>query len=188
MVLSCDISFMNKDDEVGIQLHSFENAYTAIYRKQKRDDLADQHMDEHLDSYISGVWGLYKVMAWINWLSEHPEIKKVEKDSPKEQNRRKPAQEKRSAPQQKEKALPTTREIRINGIRVVSSDEKLVRKLGSKVRQRLTETWGVRGHYRHYASGKTVYISPYTKGKKDGATVKKEYRLTMADTGVTEKN
>jgi len=26
------------------------------------------------------------------------------------------------------------------------------------------EAWGVRGHYRHYKSGKVVYIQPYTKG------------------------
>ena len=27
------------------------------------------------------------------------------------------------------------------------------------------EAWSVRGHIRHYKSGKSVYISPYTKGK-----------------------
>lgn len=27
------------------------------------------------------------------------------------------------------------------------------------------ESWGVRGHYRHYKSGKVVFIQPYTKGK-----------------------
>ena len=28
--------------------------------------------------------------------------------------------------------------------------------------------WSVRGHYRHYKSGKTVWVSPYTKGKERG--------------------
>lgn len=28
--------------------------------------------------------------------------------------------------------------------------------------------WSVRGHYRHYKTGKTVWVSPYTKGKERG--------------------
>ena len=28
------------------------------------------------------------------------------------------------------------------------------------------ELWGVRGHYRHYKSGKVVFIEAYQKGKK----------------------
>lgn len=56
-------------------------------------------------------------------------------------------------------------------------NDRLVRKLNSKKRQRLTETWNVRGHYRHYKNGKKVYINPYTKGKKDGKTSRKSYHL-----------
>ena len=68
------------------------------------------------------------------------------------------------------------RTISLNGIRVISSNEKLTRKLCSKTRQRLTEAWSVRGHYRHYKSGKTVYIDPYMKG--NGKTIPKEYKLS----------
>ena len=35
----------------------------------------------------------------------------------------------------------------------------------SRKYQRHCEAWGVRGHYRHYKSGKMVYIQPHTKGK-----------------------
>jgi hypothetical protein len=31
--------------------------------------------------------------------------------------------------------------------------------------QRHTESWKVRGHWRHYKNGKSVWIEPYTKGK-----------------------
>ena len=34
-----------------------------------------------------------------------------------------------------------------------------------KARQWHVDYWGVRGHIRHYKSGKTVFIAPYTKGK-----------------------
>lgn len=35
------------------------------------------------------------------------------------------------------------------------------------------EAWGVRGHYRHYKNGKTVFIAPYIKGS--GRMKKTEY-------------
>ena len=38
-------------------------------------------------------------------------------------------------------------------------------------------SWSVRGHWRHYKSGKTVWINPYTKGNKDAEKIEKEYRL-----------
>lgn len=70
-------------------------------------------------------------------------------------------------------------EITINGIKVISSDEKLSKKLSSKKRQKLTESWTFRGHYRHYKSGKIVYVNPYTKGSKDGKSIPKEYKVNI---------
>lgn len=76
----------------------------------------------------------------------------------------------------KQPARKFPRVISLNGIRVLSSNEKLTRRLRSKTRQRLTETWCVRGHCRHYKTGKTVYIKPYMKG--NGKTIPKEYKLS----------
>ena len=45
------------------------------------------------------------------------------------------------------------------------------------------EAWMVRGHYRHYKSGKVVYISPYKKG--NGRVNDKTYKTTK--NGVTGK-
>ena len=33
--------------------------------------------------------------------------------------------------------------------------------------ERHTDSWGVRGHYRTYKSGKTVWVRPYTKGNAE---------------------
>lgn len=43
--------------------------------------------------------------------------------------------------------------------------------------QFVCECWGVRGHYRHYKNGKTVFIKPYEKGKKrnQGNYIEKRY-------------
>jgi hypothetical protein len=44
-------------------------------------------------------------------------------------------------------------------------------------RERHTEAWAVRGHPRHYKSGKVVWIKPYVKGDKDKIEPK-EYRVS----------
>lgn len=41
--------------------------------------------------------------------------------------------------------------------------------------------WGVRGHYRHYKNGRTVYIAPFVKGKDRDKYVGKEYILLPKD-------
>lgn len=51
-----------------------------------------------------------------------------------------------------------------------SLDDEIIycRKTPSgKKYQRHTESWNVRGFYRHYKNGKTVFIDGYTKGKGD---------------------
>ena len=37
--------------------------------------------------------------------------------------------------------------------------------------------WGVRGHYRHYRTGKVSYVNPYIKGKNRAAYAGREYAL-----------
>lgn len=48
------------------------------------------------------------------------------------------------------------------------------------------ELWGVKGHYRRYKSGKTVYIAPYTKGrnKDKDITVTVEHKIIPKKRGV----
>lgn len=108
-------------------------------------------------------------MAFINYLSEHPELKEMENKADEGKSRKKISAD-------KQPARKSPRVISLNGIRVISSNEKLTRKLRSKTRQRLTEAWCVRGHCRHYKTGKTVYIKPYMKGS--GKTIPKEYKLS----------
>lgn len=44
-----------------------------------------------------------------------------------------------------------------------------------KERQKHVESWGVRGHFRKYKSGKEVWIQPYVKG--EGKSEKQTYKL-----------
>jgi hypothetical protein len=41
--------------------------------------------------------------------------------------------------------------------------------------QRIAESWNVRGHARHMANGKVVYVKPYTKGH--GKAIDKTYKI-----------
>lgn len=41
--------------------------------------------------------------------------------------------------------------------------------------ERHTDSWGVRGHYRTYKSGKTVWVRPYTKGDNVGRSDREYY-------------
>lgn len=67
---------------------------------------------------------------------------------------------------------PPRRVIRLSGdatYRVVA-DRSMPKQF-----TRHCEAWSVRGHYRHYKSGKVAYIRPYTKGK--GRPAGKTYSL-----------
>jgi hypothetical protein len=48
-------------------------------------------------------------------------------------------------------------------VRRYTIDSEMVSELPRKY-ERHTESWGVRGHYRTYKSGKTVWVKGYTKG------------------------
>lgn len=173
--------FRHINEDIEIQFHSFSNAHTSIFTKQKRGELAQKHTDEHINEYTANIWTMYKVMAWMNWLSEHPEEKIIEKDDTKYlKNHRRNIKPHINTSSMLSVSSNQPHTIKINGIRIISTDSQIIRKIKSRTRQRFTETWCVRGHYRHYQNGKTIYIKPYIKGKKDGAFVKKEYRLDFS--------
>lgn len=186
---SADVKITYGED-VKIEIANFDDAFVSIYRKQKLPDKADKHMDETVDNSTQNIVGFLRVMAHINYLSEHPEYKKFEKEECSD----KLEQEETDASKRLRSSAPVGKiprdedefplknpvhSITINGIRVISSNEKLSKKLSSKKRQRLTESWNVRGHYRHYKSGKTVYVNPYTKGSKEGKPVPREYKIKV---------
>lgn len=48
---------------------------------------------------------------------------------------------------------------------------------GTKPYERHIDSWEVRGHYRHYKSGKIVFIKSYVKGNKEVKPLDKEYEV-----------
>lgn len=58
-------------------------------------------------------------------------------------------------------------------VRKYTVSEELLGELPRRY-ERHTDSWGVRGHYRTYKSGKTVWVRPYVKGK-NGDQSDREY-------------
>lgn len=89
----------------------------------------------------------------ITDLSDIQKVTKVNKPQPKK-NKKKPSR--------------VSKEITLN----FSDIEKVVYAKPEvhvpRSYERHTESWEVRGYVRHYKSGKTVFVKPYTKGKKTG--------------------
>lgn len=68
-------------------------------------------------------------------------------------------------PEQKEKADKAGIEYKSEPIRIKDvSVQYIYVPHESRKYERHCEAWGVRGHWRHYKSGKVVFIKPHTKG------------------------
>lgn len=68
-------------------------------------------------------------------------------------------------PTQKEKCDKTNAEYRSEPIKIDGiSVQYVYLPHESRKYERHCEAWGVRGHWRHYKSGKVVFIKPHTKG------------------------
>lgn len=161
---SCDIFIVVDDDgDFEMMYTNFDSPELIIMKKQGRQ-IKDQ--SEFISERTRDFNGLMVTMAWLNHINENPEIKCVK------QSNQPGIVEKRSY---KPIAKMTAHRVILNGVKIVSENQKLISKLTSKKRQRFVETWTVRGHYRHYASGKVVYVKPYTKGKKGGQKTQKTY-------------
>jgi hypothetical protein len=62
-------------------------------------------------------------------------------------------------------------------VRKYTVSEELLSELPAPKRkyEKHTESFGVRGHYRQYKSGKTVWVRPYTKGELSKRNDKEYY-------------
>lgn len=103
-------------------------------------------------------------MRSTNYLIDHPEEKARKKKATKTSS---VVQESRSPDSKSDKAntSPNAQVFSLNTIRFKSTNTRASKILTSRKYERIADCWDVRGHYRHYKSGKTVFIAPYEKGK-----------------------
>lgn len=183
---SCNVEVSFDGKQLALKYMDFMTAKREILEKQNIVCRINQKKRAELTQDVNG---FLLVMMWLNYINENPEMKVIrstekQKTAQKWQKNELAAgeeeQESKEGKEAKEhsKKRPVPKSIVLNGVRIASSSEKLMRKISSKKRQRFVEAWNVRGHYRHYKkSGKTVYIKPYRKGKADGKTETKTYEI-----------
>ena len=165
----------NTDDPLTVVASNYNDAATVIYSKQRRKT---EEIDKYIDDAISensGIAAAYlAVMAYLNFLLEHPEQKEIERRERKESARK-------SVKSQKKKEAPAEqkpREIVINGVKIITRDKNAAAAVVSKTRRRIASSWSVIGHYRHYKSGKVSYVHPHVRGQnKDGNVARHIIRI-----------
>jgi len=79
----------------------------------------------------------------------------------------------------KGKGVKSKRPGKVKVYKLNNISDEIIEKAGcsSEKYTRYCDAWGVRGHYRHYASGKTAYVKPYVKGRCRDKYTGREYVL-----------
>lgn len=143
------------------RIKSFENSATEILKNRGQKDPLEQvynlpnfeqvQKDMRLSADL-----FYNVMVCIDFLLKNPLEKKR-------------IYQKRGTHKNVEK-LPGAGKndiqvFSLNSLQFRTANKKAAAALKSRKFTRYSEGWTVRGHYRHYKSGKTVYIESFEKGK-----------------------
>lgn len=171
---SCDfyLSYRVKKED-SYYMDNYRDSVTEIFQKQGRkekellDHLEAAAKSEMLKSFL----GFVNVNGWLNYLMEHPEEKKISKKiTEKSESGTITKPDKDS-----ESKEPKEHVVRLNGVRVTTSNNKVANKIKSRKVTRIMECWSVRGHFRHYKNGKVVYVHPYEKGT--GRKTPKKYKV-----------
>ena len=93
-------------------------------------------------------------------------------------------------PREKTKIYAPNKKRRITShigpINITADSKKIIRKLSGIIRYS-TPQWDVRGHYRHYKSGKVVYIEPHQNKRKNLNATDETTKRTIILKGENEK-
>lgn len=75
------------------------------------------------------------------------------------------------------KYKPAVKKTNNSSIKLLSTKKtRVIKEESSKTYNRHTDTWDVRGHYRHYKGGKVVWVNSYKKGN-GGKSTSKIYKI-----------
>ncbi len=152
-------------EKANYNITKIENAITKVMSERGQTNsfpyINSLHDSETIKSNFRSCIDLYTgVMLCIDYLLKHPEEKKRPEKKKNDSKQQKPTQKK----ERTEKVFDEVQTFSLNSLKFKTANKKAATALKSRKFQRYTESWNVRGHYRHYRSGKTVYIESYTKG------------------------
>jgi hypothetical protein len=155
----------------------WENSLITVLARRGYVDpieyLNRQNDVEEIRANLTACINLFKgVLICADYLLKHPEEKRKERHT-------RSHNENNSSSKSFQKLADSVQVISLNSLRFKTANKKVANMLKSKKVHRMTESWSVRGHYRHYKSGKVIFIESFKKGKnrKQASQKKTKYKL-----------
>lgn len=154
-------------------LVNFEDSVTKIFQLQKRKQ---KEINNHIKQSAIQLTEIFQrfmlTVYWLNYLMAHPEEKEVSRKRKSSENSKTKAKSASTKPVEQKEHV-----VRLNGIYIKTENTKAAKKIKSRKIVHVTECWTVRGHFRHYKTGKIIYIQPYEKGTDKNKHTPKKYTL-----------
>ena len=128
---------------------------------------------EEIRANLKACVDLFKgVLICADYLLKHPEEKHKERHT-RSHNGNNPSTK------SFQKQTDSVQVISLNSLRFKTANKKIANVLKSKKIHRIAEGWSVRGHYRHYKSGKVIFIESFEKGKNRSQASQKKTKYQL---------
>lgn len=155
----------------------WENSLISVLARRGYADpieyLNAQSDVEEIRANLKACVDLFKgVLICADYLLKHPEEKHKERHV-RSHNGNNPSSK------SVQKQTDSVQVISLNSLRFKTANKKIANALKSKKIHRIAEGWSVRGHYRHYKSGKVIFIESFEKGKNRSQASQKKTKYQL---------
>ena len=166
--------------EYGLDLDNiieWENSLTSVLVRRGYANpieyLNAQSDVEEVRANLKACINLFKgALVCTDYLLKHPEEKRKERQT-RSHNGNNPSNK------SSQKQADSIQVISLNSLRFKTTNKKVANALKSKKVHRMAESWSVRGHYRHYKSGKVIFIESFEKGKNRSQASQKKTKYKL---------
>lgn len=135
--------------------------------------LSEQNDVEEMRINLRACIDLFRgALTCVDYLLKHPEEKKKERQV-------RSCNMNNSNSKNLQTQADSVQVVSLNSLRFKTASKKVANVLKSKKIHRITEGWSVRGHYRHYKSGKVIFIEGFEKGKNRRQKPQKKTRYEL---------
>nr|DAH29656.1 MAG TPA: hypothetical protein [Caudoviricetes sp.] len=155
----------------------WENSLTSVLVRRGYvnpiEYLNAQNDVEEIRANLKACIDLFKgALICADYLLKHPEEKHKERHARSHNGNN-------SSNKSFQKQVDSVQVISLNSLRFKTENKKVANMLKSKKVHRIAESWSVRGHYRHYKSGKVIFIESFEKGKKRKQASQKKIKYKL---------
>ena len=155
----------------------WENSLISVLARRGYADpikyLNAQNDVEEVRANLKACVNIFKgVLICADYLLKYPEEKRKERHA-RSHNGNNPSSK------SSQKQADSIQVISLNSLRFKTANKKVANVLRSKKIHRITEGWSVRGHYRHYKSGKVIFIESFEKGKNRSQASQKKTKYQL---------